>query len=325
MMASVLGTSGNKKAFVCKRVILWWFTGRLRVKAVKITALAVIAYNVLAFVLMWCPPVRGIVVDKDTGAPIAGAEVLKAAEGFFFVPAVGGRYFGATGQARTGSDGRFSFAGTVGRPSPNKASWFNVLWPFQWIDTIHVAVWDEQYIGADSGKQGLCWGSDIPRRTAGNSTVERFRLPILGYWYKIKLSRPQTEADWQEKIGSVSLYFDDETRNRRLFTDLTGYLERWPEGEKAGEYYRLVWETAALGSCDYMREELANGELTRAQLRTLCDRAAKIVSLAEILRSPPEGMTDDAFRKGLLEHRQDVSCARALLGEAKGAEEGRRP
>lgn len=98
-----------------------------------------------------------------------------------------------------------------------------------------------------------------------------------------------------------------------LFTDLTGYLERWPEGEKAGEYYKLLWETAAFRSCDFMRQDLASGQLSRDELKLYCQRGSRIISIAETLRSPPNGMDMDAFLKDVERHRESVLCARNLL------------
>jgi hypothetical protein len=116
---------------LCTRAILWWFTGRWWAKTIKIMALAVIAYNVLAFVLMWCPPVRGVVVDIDSGAPIDGAIVQKMGEGpFVFIYSEtprGARTGGAYAQMTTDKEGRFSFSAAFAHPTPNGYSWLNVL------------------------------------------------------------------------------------------------------------------------------------------------------------------------------------------------------
>jgi hypothetical protein len=69
-------------------------------------------------------------------------------------------------------------------------------------------------------------------------------LPIWGFYYKILLKRPLTETQWRAKIDSVNLGLDQDSEERRLFTDLTGYLERWPEGEKAGDYLGKAMFTA---------------------------------------------------------------------------------
>ena len=111
----------------------------------------------------------------------------------------------------------------------------------------------------------------------------------------------------------------------RLFVDLTRYLERWPGGEKAGDYYKLVWETATLEPCPHMREDLARGDLTEATLRTHYDRAVEILAIAERFSTPPQGMTEESFQKGLKEHISDVSCAKGLLDENNKLEAGGTP
>ena len=215
-------------------LFLWPFRGRWWVKALKLTFVAVILYNGIAFVFMWCPPVRGVVVDIDTGKPIRGAIVQKSASGpilTYSESPYGARTGGADAQMVTGPDGRFSFPGAFAHPTLKDTSAFDVYWPFQWLDSIDLSVWQRDYIGVSSFKIGMWWFRESPERSEGYCRVERYRIPFLGYRYRILLKKPATEAEWQVKIGSIDLgggVKRDEQEQQRLFDDLTGYLERWP-------------------------------------------------------------------------------------------------
>ena len=132
----------------------------------------------------------------------------------------------------TGPDGRFSFPGAFAHPTLKDTSASDVYWPFQWLDSIDLSVWQRDYIGASSFKIGMWWFRESPERSEGYCRVERYRIPFLGYRYRILLKKPATEAEWQVKISSVDLgggVKRDEQEQQRLFDDLTGYLERWPE------------------------------------------------------------------------------------------------
>jgi hypothetical protein len=299
----------------------WWVRGPWWGKTAKLAAVAVILYNVVTFFAMWCPPVRGVVLDIDTHKPIAGAIVQKDAVGpFAFFPAMtqaGGRTGGGDAQAKTDASGRFSFPGVLAHPTSRTHSWFDVLWPFQWLDTIDIKVWHVDYIGAYSCAKGMWWREMPPYHSAGYCEVKRYRIPLLGFRYTILLKKPQTEADWRVKIGSVNLAGiegGNEAEDERLFDDLTGYLERWPQGEMAGEYYKLLWETANLAPCNpYEREDFLRGVVTRERLQTYCDRAAKIIALSEMLEKPPAGLAEDEFRWKVEEEKKQLVCAKELL------------
>jgi len=309
-------------------LFLWPFRGRWWVKALKLTFVAVILYNVIAFVFMWCPPVRGVVVDIDTGKPIRGAIVQKSASGpilTYSESPYGARTGGADAQMVTGPDGRFSFPGAFAHPTLKDTSAFDVYWPFQWLDSIDLSVWQRDYIGASSFKIGMWWFRESPERSEGYCRVERYRIPFLGYRYRILLKKPATEAEWQVKISSVDLgggVKRDEQEQQRLFDDLTGYLERWPKGERAGTYYSRLWETANLVPCSsYERDDFQKGNLSRERLKLYCKRAAKIIALADKFSGPPPGMSEEAFQKGLEEERKQLACGMQLL-QGKAHENG---
>lgn len=328
-MGAVKRMGTNPKGGPLKRFFGWWLKGPWWAKAAKMLALAVFLYNVVTFVLMWCPPVQGIVLDIDTHRPIEGALVQKQGLGPFAFPAMtqaGGRTGGGEAERHTDPQGRFSFPGVFAHPTHQTHAWFGVLWPFQWLDTIDLTVWHPGYIGVSSLKEGFWWRADKPRSSGGYCMVSRYRIPLLGFRYTILLRRPETESEWQVKIGSVNLgglEGGQKTEEERLFNDLTGYLERWPKGEKAGEYYKLVWETASLVPCNpHEREDFARGELGRERLQIYCYRAAKIIALAEGFPKTPLGMTEESFKQDLQEERNQLSCGKELLEQKRGLGKG---
>ncbi len=296
MMTTSAGTfPGMKKARLWKRAILWWFRGRWWAKILKITALAVILYNVLAFILMWCPPVRGVVLDIETNRPIAGAIVQKSGVGpfvFYSESPGGARTGGAHAQAVTDGEGRFSFAGAFAHPAPRTHSWFDVLWPLQWLDTIGIKVWHRDYIGASSFAEGLWWKARPADHSQTYCEIRRSRIPVLGFRYIILLRKAATEPEWRVKIGSVNLggiEGGQAVEQERLFDDLTGYLERWPRGEKAGEYLLILMDQIADGdspaNIDY---GLRGGELSKAAIPIILKRNRAILDLASRINPPQE-------------------------------------
>jgi len=301
-------------------LFLWPFRGRWWVKTLKLTLVAVILYNVIAFIFMWCPPVRGVVVDIDTGKPIQGAIVQKSASGPFLIYSEGpsgARTGGADAQMVTGPDGRFSFPGAFAHPTRKDTAAFDVYWPFQWLDSIDLSVWQRDYIGASSFKIGMWWFRESPERSEGYCRVERYRIPFLGYRYRILLKKPATEAEWQVKIGSVDLgggVKRDEQEQQRLFDDLTGYLERWPHGDHAAGYFSSLLPTAMLASCDYTREQYLSGRWTAEDLRTSIKRMKAILSLSKTVnRSGVEALTKKLEDADIREIPEEIECRQSLL------------
>jgi hypothetical protein len=265
------------------------------VKTLKLTLVALILYNVIAFIFMWCPPVRGLVVDIDTGKPIRGAIVQKFGEGPFIFPSEkieGLHVAGADAQATTGANGRFSFPPAAVRPTPGKAGWLGTLYPFQWFNTVKVRVWEKDYIGVNSYKKGLWWSKSNPRDSGGYCKVVRYRIPFIGFFYRISLKKAVTEKEWVTKIGSVNLSGlplpqSKDVEQHRLFDDLTGYLERWPRGERAGTYLLILLDRLACpDSPSNIEDSLRSGELRRPQIPTLLMRNREILHLASAIGPP---------------------------------------
>jgi hypothetical protein len=256
--------------------------------------------------------------------------VQKFGEGPFIFPSEkieGLHVAGADAQATTGANGRFSFPPAAVRPTPGKAGWLGTLYPFQWFNTVKVRVWEKDYIGVNSYKKGLWWSKSNPRDSGGYCKVVRYRIPFIGFFYRISLKKAVTEKEWVTKIGSVNLSGlplpqSKDVEQQRLFDDLTGYLERWPKGERAGTYYSRLWETANLVPCSsYERDDFQKGNLSRERLKLYCKRAAKIIALADKFSGPPPGMSEEAFQKGLEEERKQLACGMQLL-QGKAHENG---
>jgi hypothetical protein len=271
-----------------RRFLRWWIIGRWWAKPLKAFLAVLLVYNILAFLLMWCPPVKGVVVDISTGKPIEGAIVQKAAGGPFIFPSLwpgGAHTGGAFSQTVTDKSGRFSFPGAFAHPTPSEYSWFMVLWPFQWVDRVDLRAWDKNYVGVLCAKRGLWWLRDRPNRSEGVCEVRRYRLPILGFYYQILLKQPMTEKEWVVKIGSVSLDLNGQgsAEQGRLFSDLTGYLERWPEGEKAGEF---IIQLADLGMA-VSATVAETDQLGRASATELQTKAESLKTILHFIGSQP--------------------------------------
>lgn len=288
-----------------------------------------------------CPPVSGVVVDRDTGEPIGGAFVTRQMLGMSRNPVY---YLGGSSgptpllpfaSQETDRQGRFAFPAdkTVMKPADSGDPFIYLYGP-DIRQALRIIVYSADYVPVRSKEEGFDWKKEewLSLDQEHTSDMRNPKWKVIGptgfsvirsgdfgagYHYRIEMVKAVTEAQWEEKCHDTwllnSLYVSKDISDEWLFNDLAGYLERWPEGEKAGEYYALIWETAALGTCDYVREALARGELTRARLRTRCERGERILSLTNRLRRPPEGMTEDSFEKGLEEHERGIYCAKELL------------
>jgi hypothetical protein len=315
-MATTLESIRGRHRGRARGFLRWWIAGAWWARSSKLLLVAVLLYNLYACAVMRIPPVHGIILDKDTGKPIAGAEIFRVGSSTPFFGLADYPYMGwAPSFTVSDSQGRFFFPAVNGRLGEREAVWLDFLWPFQWIDRVDLAGYHKDYVSFSAYGGGL-WHSYCP--PAGDdllpyTSVRRRRIPILGLYYMIHLAQPKTKQEWLAKIYSIPGTGHEDRDASWKFNDLTGYLERWPEGEKAGEYYRLVWGTAAFRSCDYMRQDLANRQLTKDELKLYCERGSRIISIAETFRSPPHGMDMDAFLKDLERHRESVLCARNLL------------
>jgi hypothetical protein len=300
-------------------------------------ATAITACQVHYYQARKTPAVRGIVRDMQTGKPIKDAYVCATVFGFPADPVAAiaspPKWALAGTTVTTGDDGRFALEARRPSPKDTGVSWWSyVLWGPDEKTAIGVFVWTPEYQTVLSEAKGFSWTRDPildkwydphdpPIRVRRSGDLKR------GFDYAVDVKRAVTEKDWEDKCRMTlnNTNPSHEPGASWLFSDLTAYLEKWPEGQKVGEFYIALWETAPLGPCDYIREELAAGNLTRARLEKLCERARKIISLAEGFCNPPGRMTAESFEEGLNEHRRDVSCARDYLGGKQSSERERTP
>ena len=220
----------------------------------------------------------------------------------------------------TGSDGRFTFRARAVRRTPSEAGWSEALFPLVWLDTVRVRVWQKDYIGVDSDRHGLWWLQEEPPASKGNCLVVRDRLPFLGYHYKILLKRALTEEQWTIKINSVSLGNIDEEEGayeqERLFSDLTGYLERWPQGERAHEYLVSLFDLAiAMGGPFCAGDIHTVSKTSSIELKTMLGRMQKTLALVDALPGPDEAK-DPVRARNWPEERDDLrNCVEAIRRE----------
>lgn len=301
-----------------------------------------------------CPPISGVIVDRETGKPVPGAFVTRQMLGMSRNPLY---YLGGSSgptpllpfaSVLTNPEGRFAFPAdrTVMKPSDSGDPFIYVYGP-DIRQAIRLVVYSPEYIPVRSQEEGFDWKKEKwlsldmehthdmrnPRwKVAGPTgfTVERTGSLWSGYQYRIEMTKAVTEAQWEEKCHETwllnSLYIPKSISDEWLFNDLTGYLERWPQGEKAAEYYKQVWETANLSPCNpYERDDFARGEISREQLRMYCDRAAKIIALADTFTQAPPGISEQWLSEELAHEREQLSCGEALLHEGKNTGKGGKP
>lgn len=317
-------SSGHRKGTAhprqwMRRFFGWWVKGPWWAKMAKLIGLAVVVYNIVTFCVMWCPPVRGVVLDIDTQEPIKGAIVQKYGEGPLLLPTEhsGGLWVdGAKDQAVTGANGRFTFRARAVRRKPSEAGWSEALFPLVWLDTVRVRVWQKDYIGVDSDRHGMWWSQDEPPASKGSCLVVRVRMPFFGYYYKILLKRALTKEQWTTKINSVSLGnidAEEADEQERLFCDLTGYLERWPEGEMAGEYLGMAMFSALV-----QHEQATNAG--KQDVRRFMKEDKLLLDLAKKVPKPakPSGYMTNDYVSNLEQVKEEYTkLLKACPGEGR--------
>ena len=280
------------------------------------------------------PEVRGVVLDAENGKPVAGADVGVTVFGFPSNPLAGmaspPRWALAGEMLTTTSDGTFILPSRCPSPESTGVSWLSyLLWGPMQKRSIGILVYAPEYIPLISEADGFDWTTDpwVAAASAGSKSVVKVtRTGSLkaGFRYTLHMRRAVTRKDWESKCALTKQVASShgEPYQTWLFNDLTGYLERWPQGEKAGEYYALLWETAAYRSCDYMRQDLANGQLSRKELEVYSERGSKILALARGLNPISVGMDEESFRRDLAQHEESLQCAKMLLEERQPSLQG---
>ena len=270
------------------------------------------------------PAISGVVLDMQTGKPISGAQVGATYLGPMESLAAPARPIpiGGGGTGKTDAQGRFSFPSAK---LPVSSPVYFLFGPNE-VAGIWLVAYSRDYVTCLSESGGLNWKQDKRLASYSGVSLDREGSKWKGFRYTIRLARPESEEQWQEKTGltlRAASSLPQELADRWRFDDLIGYLERWPQGGMARKYYDLLWESANLVPCNpYERDDFARGELSRERLRTYCDRAAKIIAIAKGFKVPPPGMTEESFRKDLDEQERQLLCGRELLAWGRADAQG---
>lgn len=246
-----------------------------------------LAYVLLTLWAQWTPPVRGVVVDAETGQPIPNAEIIREGLGgsFFLEP----RMWGWEESAKTDGRGKFSIGGTL-KLSNAPLGGIDVPIPIKFINKVDLYVYHPDYVTSfteiEIGKVGF-----TDRVVTRKESFEEKRILYESMRFKIKLTKPKTERDWVEKCDQdIRSYMQFQNQHRVdewLFNDLVGYLERYPNGEKAGEYALLLLDRLAIGdSRANIDEEFRSGELDLEKIKLIIERNLRIIEAVSKVTPP---------------------------------------
>jgi len=304
----------KKRSFIV-RLALWPLKGKGWRRWVRVTVAVLALYNLYACVAMRRPPVWGRVVEKETGKPIAGAEVYVQATCAIVGPhGLWGPRASGLGSAVTHQSGFFFI--------PGGSSFVCTPW---WTFETSLVARSQEWVTCAAVREGSSFKGQV-QQSGPHIRVQWMKIPIIGHLCLMQMAGATSEDEWKEKCDSTTKVKDwvpEDVAGRWLFDDLVGYLERWPEGEKAKDYYLQLWETANLVPCNpYEREDFGNGQLSREELNTYCQRAKKIIALAETFKGAPPGMTEESFRKSLDDEKRQLACGQELLAKAESERKG---
>ena len=275
------------------------------------------------------PAVSGKIVDIETGEPIKGADVSVQVFGFPSDPiaaiASPPKWQLAGDMLKTDSQGSFSFPSQVPPLEDSGVSWWSyILWGPDKQTGIGVNVYTKDHITVASDSEGFEWKLDDFYETyfRGENneklvTVERERKGERSFEYTIKVKTAITERDWEIKCKDTILHtrLGREPDETWLFNDLVGYLERFPEGEKAGDYYKKAWATANLASCSYSKDALERKAITKEQLKTHFNRKKELLFLAKNLKIPPHGLDNAWFKNHVVYEEKQMECVIKIFTE----------
>jgi|GEM_PF-3916609 hypothetical protein len=211
-----------------------------------------IVYVLLTLWAQWTPPVRGIVVDAETGKPIEGVEIIRQGQGGTIAPTEKEySWTSCPNNTTTSKDGTFNIPGTLKSGLKGEIQ----LTPTVWIDELALYADHREYVCSNSpyGKTHPAMvdakkpykptinGWEEARSPYGYAFYERRRLWFFrGYEYRIRINKADTEEEWRAKcecaMNANFKFMQSEPTDKWLFDDLVGYLERFPDGEKAGRY-----------------------------------------------------------------------------------------
>ncbi len=247
------------------------------------------------------PAVSGKVVDIETGEPIKGADVSVQVFGFPSDPiaaiASPPKWQLAGDMLKTDSQGSFSFPSQVPPLKDSGVSPLSyIIWgPDEQIG-LGINVFSKEHITVSSQTDGFEWTTDElylhgPKQENGENAiiVSRKKIKEHEYQYTIKIKRAVTEMEWESKCGMTILHtgLGMEPDSEWLFRDLVGYLERYPEGKKAGDYALLLLDRIAKGdSPRNIDEEIDKKYLDKRLAKRIVERNQKILEVTSKIASP---------------------------------------
>ncbi len=267
----------------------------------------------------WTPVVEGIIVDTETGLPLEGVAIVRQGWGSHFL---GEHPQGESspGYTTTGKDGLFYIPGTF-RDYYGDFTPFYLL-PTRGIKATRLSVYCQNCVGADC----LIKLDNLEVQQKGHSAVLKVkRGTFKNMELIIKLKKATDEGDWIEKCHltyyqklqyyhkSPDLIKWNIPADEWLYNDIRTYLERFPDGEKSGEYYRRAWELTNLISCNYTINALQKEEITLEQVKTQLERKRVLISLAKSFKRPPCGYNRVDFERDLDYEEKQFMCVKAVL------------
>ena len=304
-----------------------WFRGPWTGRRIRRVIASLIGiYLFFVVITIWCPPVRGIVVDAQTGKRIAGVQVHLQSRGVSLLGVEAGNMvlWGKMLKTTTGADGRFSFRGNAARSRLDEGSFLDVFSPFQWITRVQLTVWAPGYgtrIISMPSYFFLPWWAEtnVSRKWSAN----RLRIPVWGFRTKILIDKPSGEEEWRKQCD-FTIFAKEEgfASDSWVFNDLTGYLHRWPQGKKARKYFESLLGTGLIDSCQTLQEDWDNGKIKRSELEAQLKRSKTILSLHQKVAIVKEPIAAYSEQREIELLMKTVPCAEKLLQKAN-QEKGR--
>lgn len=303
------------------KIIKWWFNGSWWPgRILKMILFLYMIYCGYACAIIRRPPVHGIVVDGDTGEPIQGAEVCVETRYTVLLPIeTAENQRGARGSVITDRKGRFHISGANCLKAEEIKKSFGLLIIPKWANNVEARIYSKDYITQNAGSPPWAWFIYFISPTKP-VILSRWRLPLLGYWCKIRMFKPVDEASWITKCEQTMRahqILSDDISGEWLFNDLEEYLERYPQGEKSGEYFNKVLEMTNIISCSYARDALRRGVITIEELEIHLMKATQHLHLAQKMKGPPKGIQGEKFLKSNEYRQEQINCVAELLDHKK--------
>jgi hypothetical protein len=119
---------------------------------------------------------------------------------------------------------------------------------------------------------------------------------VWGFYAHIALAKPIDEVGWRRQCDlTIQTHDEGHGSEEWLFHDLTGYLERWPEGEEAGEY---IIELSDLGM-EFSASVAEPDQIEKASTNELQEKASKLITILYLMGVRPisEIATDPVLQR----------------------------